>query len=71
MYAAGRDDEGGNAGTATNTGCCRKRTVGIIFLNGSCIGINSITSVYRNVSTSLDDPVKGTAVNHQILDNRE
>lgn len=62
---------GRHAGAATNAGSRVHALLSILVRNKDVVGILSGTSSDRDESASLKDLVKGAAVNHQVLDDRE
>lgn len=62
---------GRHAGAATNAGSRVHALLSILVRDKDVVGILSGTSSDRDESASLKDLVKGAAVNHQVLDDRE
>lgn len=60
-----------DASTATNAGGSVHALLSVLVRNEDVVGILSGTCSDRDESTSLKNLVKGAAVNHQVLDDRE
>ena len=62
---------GCNASTATNAGSGVHALLSVFVRDENVVGILSGTCSNRDESTSLKNLVEGTAINHQVLDDRE